>query len=74
MDNILDTINEQISNKEFETAKIQLEDLLKEDEHNIEAMKMLGLCNVNLKLNSRKIQKRRCNKLVLFRKLLRQPR
>ena len=50
MDNILDKINEQISNKEFESAKIQLEDLLKEDEHNIEAMKMLGLCNVNLKL------------------------
>lgn len=50
MDNNLDNINELIGENNFEAAKIQLEDLLKTDEHNIEALRMLGLCNVNLKL------------------------
>ena len=48
--NILDEINEIIGEKDFAQAKIRLEDLLKEDEFNVEALKMLGLCNLNLEL------------------------
>ncbi len=44
----LDKINELISLKEFEEAKTELENLLKNDANNVEALKTLGLCNVNL--------------------------
>lgn len=44
----LDLINDLIAQKEFESAKVALEELLKTDEKNIEALKLLGLCNVNL--------------------------
>jgi len=50
MNNILNEINELIGQEEFASAKVQLEELLQTDEHNIEALKMLGLCNINLKL------------------------
>lgn len=46
----LDTINDLISVKDFEAAKADLQILLSEDEKNIEALKLLGLCNVNLGL------------------------
>ncbi len=44
----IDKINELISLKEFETAKSELEKLLETEPNNIEALKLLGLCNVNL--------------------------
>lgn len=44
----LDEINELISLKEFERAKIELENSLKAEPQNIETLKLLGLCNVNL--------------------------
>lgn len=44
----LDKINELISSKEFEEAKLELEKLIEADSKNIEALKLLGLCNVNL--------------------------
>jgi len=51
MDTInLDKINELISSKEFEEAKNQLNEFITADETNIEALKLLGLCNVNLGL------------------------
>ena len=51
MDKInLNEINELIGEKDFAQAKIQLEEFLKDDEFNVEALKMLGLCNLNLEL------------------------
>lgn len=44
----LDDISELISLKEFEQAKDILEDVVNTEKNNIEAMKLLGLCNVNL--------------------------
>lgn len=44
----LDDISALIANKEYETAQTYLVELLAEDEKNIEALKLLGLCNVNL--------------------------
>lgn len=44
----LDKINELISIKEFATAKAELEKMLKVEPKNIEALKVLGLCNINL--------------------------
>jgi tetratricopeptide (TPR) repeat protein len=46
----LEKINELISNKNFEEAKVALLQILQNDEHDIEALKLLGLCNVNLGL------------------------
>ena len=51
MDTInLDKINELVSLKEFKEAKIALEEILNTKQDNIEALKLLGLCNVNLGL------------------------
>ena len=47
MDN-LEKINELINNKEFVQAKEDLQKILAEDEKNIEALKLLGLCYINL--------------------------
>lgn len=47
MDN-LEKINELINNKEFAQAKEDLQKILAEDEKNIEALKLLGLCYINL--------------------------
>lgn len=47
MDN-LEKINELINNKEFAQAKEDLQKILEEDEKNIEALKLLGLCHINL--------------------------
>ncbi len=44
----LDRINELVKNKEFETAKKELSGLIKGDEKDVEALKLLGLCHVNL--------------------------
>lgn len=44
----LDRINELISLNEFEGARIELKNLLDIEPQNIEALKLLGLCNVNL--------------------------
>lgn len=46
----LDKISELIANDEFSEAKVLLEDYLSVDEFNIEALKNLGLCNLNLEL------------------------
>lgn len=48
--NTLDKINELISLKEFDVAKASLETLLDNEPNNIEALKLLGLCNINLEL------------------------
>ena len=47
---ILNEINELIGEKDFAQAKIRLEEFLKDDEFNVEALKLLGLCNLNLEL------------------------
>ena len=44
----LDEINALISDKKFEEAQKALKKLLQKDERNIEAIKLSGLCNVNL--------------------------
>ena len=44
----LENIQELINNKEFEKAKKELLLIVKEDEKNIEALKLLGLCYINL--------------------------
>ena len=41
-------IEELINKKEFATAKEELLKILEKDEKNIEALKLLGLCYVNL--------------------------
>lgn len=48
----LDKINELISLKDFDGAKVALENLLATEPKNIEALKLLGLCSVNLGLFS----------------------
>jgi len=44
----LDKINDLIGLKEFGQAKVALEEFLKHEENNVEAIKLLGLCHVNL--------------------------
>lgn len=44
----MEKINELINNKEFALAKQELLKILDKDEKNIEALKLLGLCHVNL--------------------------
>ncbi len=44
----MEKINELINNKEFAIAKQELLKILDKDEKNIEALKLLGLCHVNL--------------------------
>ena len=46
----LDEINQIIGEKDFSQAKVLLEEFLKNDEFNVEALKLLGLCNLNLEL------------------------
>ena len=49
MSNInLDEINELIAEKNFSEAKEYLQNMLQNDEKDIEALKLLGLCHVNL--------------------------
>src|SRR5574344_911789 len=53
MENInLDKINEMVAENNFESAKENLTEFLKNDPENLEAIKLLGLCNVNLGLFS----------------------
>ncbi len=44
----LDKINELINEKKFEEAKKELAEIIKSDEKNVEALKLLGLCHINL--------------------------
>lgn len=44
----LDIINQLVSEKKFEEAKELLAEFLDKDEKNVEALKLLGLCHVNL--------------------------
>jgi len=44
----LDKINELVSSNDFEGAKIALEKILQDEPNNIDALKLLVLCNVNL--------------------------
>ena len=44
----LDRINELIQEKKFEQAKKELKNIIKDDEKDAEALKMLGLCHINL--------------------------
>ena len=44
----LGKINELVSSNEFEEAKVALQSLLQAEPNDIEALKLLGLCNVNL--------------------------
>ena len=44
----LDKINELIKDKKFEEAKRELSGLITEDEKDVEALKLLGLCYINL--------------------------
>ena len=44
----LDRINELIQEKNFEQAKKELKKIIKDDEKDAEAFKMLGLCHINL--------------------------
>lgn len=48
MSNYLDKSNQLIQEKKFEEAKVLLETHLNEDTENAEALKLLGLCFVNL--------------------------
>lgn len=44
----LDNINQLVADKKFEEAKGHLKSFLHNDEKNVEALKLLGLCHVNL--------------------------
>ena len=44
----MEKINGLIENKEYEEAKKLLQELLTGDEKDVEALKLLGLCHVNL--------------------------
>ena len=44
----LDKVKELINEKNFEQARDELLSIIKEDEKNIEALKLLGLCYINL--------------------------
>ncbi len=44
----LDKINELISDKKFEEAKKELVSIVEKDEKDFEALKLLGLCHINL--------------------------
>ena len=46
--NKLDEINQLIVDKKFEEAKAELEKYNPDEEKETEALKLLGLCNVNL--------------------------
>lgn len=47
MSNYIDNANKLIQERKFEDAKSLLENSIANDENNIEALKLLGLCNVN---------------------------
>ena len=44
----MEEINKLIADKDFEVAKNKLKEILDKDEKNLEALKLLGLCCVNL--------------------------
>ena len=44
----MEEINKLITDKNFEVAKVKLKNILDQDEKNLEALKLLGLCYVNL--------------------------
>ena len=44
----LENIQELLNKKDFETAKKELINIIEKDEKNIEALKLLGLCHINL--------------------------
>lgn len=44
----LDKINELINSKKYEEAKKELESLIHNDEKDVETLKLLGLCHINL--------------------------
>ena len=44
----MDRINDLIANSEFETAKAELLEIVKDNEKDHENLKLLGLCHVNL--------------------------
>lgn len=44
----LDTINKLINSKKYEEAKKELQTIIRDDEKDVEALKLLGLCHVNL--------------------------
>ncbi len=48
MENIIDDINALIAEKQFENAKAILDKNITDSEHNIELLKLRGLCNINL--------------------------
>ena len=56
MKNYIDKVNELISEKNFEDAKNVLLSNILPDSDDIEALKLLGLCNVNLKCSNQAIE------------------
>ena len=44
----LDKINELINNKKYAEAKEELKTLITDEEKDVEALKLLGLCHINL--------------------------
>ena len=44
----LDRINELINNKKYAEAKEELKALISDEEKDVEALKLLGLCHINL--------------------------
>ena len=56
MRNYIDKVNELISAKNFEEAKDLLLSNISPDSDDIEAIKLLGLCNVNLKCSNQAIE------------------
>ena len=56
MENYIDKANSLIAEKKFEEAKTLLQSNLLPDSEDIEAVKLLGLCNVNLKCTNQAIE------------------
>ena len=56
MDNYITKANELISEKKFEEARTLIQSNLHPDSNDIEAIKLLGLCNVNLKCTNQAIE------------------
>ena len=46
--NLMEEINNLIADKNFKQAELELEKILETDEKNLDALKLLGLCYVNL--------------------------
>ena len=56
MINFIDKAKDLINEKKFEDAKNLLESNLSHDSDDVEALKLLGLCNVNLKCTNQAIE------------------